>query len=287
MSPSTTLRPIRFDGDRRHALALATGEGGSPEAFASDVARALDEAERDGALLAYGLVARAHVDAVERLGFSCLGAAPALVRPLRISALASRLGVSAALSGALPGPALVAPFGGKRSPAVREITAPEPRVTRLWDRYSIDIGFAAERNARWVDARVFERLTARGYRVLVFEDGERYVIRAMCIYRVDGAHGWVAELLHDRTVPAMRAASHLLGLALRDMSARGVAAVSAWSLPHSGSSPMYMRHAFLPAARAAVPGDLVFYVRAIDPRVEGVATERHRWFLSGLDLEDV
>jgi len=46
----------------------------------------------------------------------------------------------------------------------------------------------------------------------------------------------VLELLHDRSVTGMRAASHLLGLALREMSDAGTASARAISLAHSGSS---------------------------------------------------
>lgn len=275
---------MRYDGERREAIALAPGEGIEERAYAAALEAALEEGRSRGALLAYGLVTRAHERALHALGFASLGDAPALARPLRVSALARGLGLSPRVAEALSGPRLVAPFGGRRRAAVREITAPEPRVTRLWDRYSIDVGFAAERNARWVDGRVFERLSERGYRVFVFEDGERYVIRAMCVFRVEGARGYVAELLHDRTVTAMGAASHLLGLAVREMSARGAETVAAWSFPHSGSSPMYMRHAFLPLPRRSRHA---FVVLPLDPRVDTAARERHRWFLSGLDLPDV
>jgi hypothetical protein len=130
-----------------------------------------------------------------------------------------------------------------------------------------------------------------GYRVFIFEDGDRYVIRALCIFRLkaepDGIYGNVVELLHDRSVAGMRAASHLLGLALREMSDAGAEAARAWSLVHSGSFPLYARHAFLPMPRnTSSTLDLRVGVRAFDPALGPIVAERHNWYLSGLDLED-
>jgi hypothetical protein len=63
----------------------------------------------------------------------------------------------------------------------------------------------------------------------------------------------------------------------------------AWSLPHSGSYPIYARHAFVsPRAglrfgtRATRVG-----VRAFDPDVEDVVALRERWYLSFLDVESL
>jgi len=285
--PPLALRPMRFDGERRWALALEMGPArGDTDAFIAGAQAAMARARRDGAALAYGFVDRRRsAEVFERLGWTSLGAAPALVRPLRLSAIASRLDVPELARTLLPKTPLVLPFGRQRRSGVREITTRDPRVTRLWDRFSIDVGAAIERSANFVGPRIWDRPDA-DYRVLIFEDGDRYVIRALCIFRVkaeaDGIYGHVVELLHDRSVAGMRAASHLLGIALREMSDAGADAARAWSLVHSGSFPMFARHAFLPAPRE---GGVDVGVCAFDPAIEHIVTDRQLWFLSGLDCD--
>ena len=287
-APPPALRPMRFDGERRWALALEMeADHDDLDEVLGSAERAMARAAQDGAALAYGFVDGRNASAVfERLGWTSLGPAPALVRPLRLSAAASRLNVPEAARMLLPKTPLVMPFGRRRRAGVREITTRDPRVTRLWDRFSIDIGVAIERNANFVGPRIWDRPDA-DYRVFIFEDGDRYVIRAMCIFRVkaeaDGIYGHVVELLHDRSVAGMRAASHLLGVALREMSDAGADAARAWSFVHSGSFPLFARHAFLPAGQAS---GLQVGVRAFDPEIEHIVTQRHLWFLSGLDFED-
>lgn len=279
---------MRFDGDRRWALALEMDPTHDDvETCIASAERAMARAKQDGAALAYGFVDAQYADTVfQRLGWTSLGAVPALVRPLRLSAVASRLEIPEAARSLLPKTPLVMPFGRGRRTGVREITTRDPRVTRLWDRFSIDIGVAVERNANFVGPRIWDRPDA-DYRVFIFEDGDRYVIRAMCIFRVkaeaDGIYGHVVELLHDRSVAGMRAGSHLLGVALREMADAGADAARAWSFVHSGSYPLLARHAFLPTART---GGRQIGVRAFDPEIEHAVTQRHLWFLSGLDFED-
>lgn len=284
------LRPMRFNGERRWALAVER-TGGSTDDLGTFVARSAAEialAERAGAALVYGFVDKGHAaEAFTRLGFESLGTITRLVRPLRLSAAATRLPMAArAFVPELP---LVLPFGGRPRDGVREITVRDPRVTRLWDRFSIDVAVAIERNASFVGPRIWDRPDA-DYRVLVFEDGDRYVIRALCIFRLkagaDGIHGHVVELLHDRSVAGMRAASHLLGLALREMSEAGADAAFGWSLIHSGSFPMFARHGFLPSSWGGSEHELALGVRALDSALGPIVTARHHWYLSGLDFED-
>ncbi|HVH41801.1 MAG TPA: hypothetical protein VM925_05640 [Labilithrix sp.] len=276
---------MRFDGDRRWALALEMDDDRDPRGFIASARESMARAEKDGAALVYGFVRARDADAVfAELGWSSLGQAPVLVRPLRLSAAVTRLDLPPAARAILPKTPLVLPFSRRRREGVREIATREPRVTRLWDRFSIDIPVAIERNATYVGPRIFDRADA-GYRAFVFEDGDRYVVRALCIFRVKAEHdalvGHVVELLHDRSVAGMRAASHLLGLAIREMSDAGAEAAYAWSLVHSGSFPLFARHAFLPARRG--PDALQVGVRAFDPALEGIVTERHHWYLSEMD----
>lgn len=283
---SLELRPMRFDGDRRWALALEMPVAESDGDFVASARAAMADAEKKGAALVYGLVpVRARDAVMGALGWTSVGPAPALVRPLRLGALGALTGVLPERARAfVPKVPLVAPFGGARQAAVREISTRDPRVTRLWDRFSIDIPVAIERNANFLGPRIFDR---EGYRVFVFEDGDRYVIRALCIFRSETSdgrtRGHIAELLHDRSVAGMRAASHLLGLAIRELSDAGADAVEAWSLVHSGSFPLFARHAFVPTQRGSRA--LEIGVRAFDPALHEVIVQRHHWYLSEIDSD--
>lgn len=250
------------------------------------LARTSVEATSQPAALAYVFLDARVADAIlEPLGWTSLGSAPVLVRPLRLAFAAERLLPSAA-RGLVPNVPLVVPFRSKRRAGVREIATFEPRFTRLWDRFCIDVGVAIERNAAYFGRRIFDRAASGGYRVFIFEDGDRYAVRAMCIFTVKDGTGYVMELLHDRSVTGMRAASHLLGLAVREMSDAGAEAAVAWSLTHSGSFPIYARHAFVPPPAPLRSKELRFGACAFDASLEDIVTKRERWYLSYLDADE-
>ena len=276
---------MRFRGERRPVLVCQHAD------FTRVAHVAQERGVQDGAALVYGFAGAPAARALQELGWESLGPVPSLVRPLRLSYAARRLKLPAAASGLLPGLPLVAPFGRRRRVGVREITSlpVDVRITRLWDRFSIDVGVALERNTGFFGWRIHER-AGSPYRIFILEDGDRYAIRAMCIFTVkqegDIRVGYVMELLHDRSVTGMRAASHLLGLALREMSDAGAEAARALSLPHSGSYPIYARHAFFSAAEPPGPRRELA-IRALDPDVEEAATRRDRWYVSYVDAMDV
>ena len=285
---SQVLRPMRFGGEREQVLAFEPRAGDDREAIVRDAEEASARAQAAGAVLGYGFVPARHAESVfDALGWKSLGPAPLLVRPLRLSSAAEAFKLPAAarsLFAALP---LVAPFGRARRSGFREIAVKDPRIDRLWDRFSIDVGVAFERNARTFEKRIFDGIEGSGRRVFIFEDGDRYAIRAMCIFAVKdderGRHGTIVELLHDRSVTGLRAASHLLGLALREMLDAGADAALAWSLASSGSYPIYARHAFFSPPEAFRSDDLRLGVRAFDADLDALVTQRDRWYLSYLD----
>jgi hypothetical protein len=282
---------MRFGGERKYALALEPSVASDRDDTVALAKAASARAKDEGAVLAYGFVGARDADAVfDALGWESLGPVPLLVRPLRLSSAAELVAVPPVARKLLSKLPLVAPFGRTRRTGFREIAVKEPRVSRLWDRFSIDVGVAIERNASTFDRRILDRL-ASGYRVFIFEDGDRYAIRAMCIFKIAddarGRHGYVMELLHDRSVTGMRAASHLLGLALREMLDAGAETALAWSLPHSGSYPIYARHAFFSPPERLRANDLRMGVCAFDPEIEDLVTQRDRWYVSYLDLDGV
>jgi hypothetical protein len=93
------------------------------------------------------------------------------------------------------------------------------------------------------------------------------------------------ELLHDPSVAGMRAASHLLGLAVRAMADDGADSVLAWALPHSPCFPVYALHGFFPLPERFRPIELHFGVRAFDTAAASLVTDRKQWYLSYLDAD--
>jgi hypothetical protein len=174
---------------------------------------------------------------------------------------------------------LLAPFGHRPRSGFRELTSADPRLSRLWGRFSVDVGVATERDPKLFAERVF----ADGrHRMFIVEDGDRYAIRGMCAFTVveedDRKVGHVVELLHDRSVQGLFGASHVLGLALRAMSDAGADLARAWSFTHSGSFPIFARHAFLPRKTARV-----IRVKPEDPTLTDFIAERRHWYVSSLD----
>lgn len=207
-----------------------------------------------------------------------LGPVPLVVRPLRLRAVARWLPLAARL----PGVPLVAPQRPSGT-GVREIFVREPRMTRLWERFSVDVGAAIERDAAFFAERVFDRMSTEGYRVMIVEDGDRYAVRAACVFVARAGEGRILELLHDRTLFGMRGASRLLGIALRELVAVGVDHASAWSLPQSGSFPMFARHGFLPVPARLHTAPQSLSVVAYASELEHVVSNRDRWYVSRLD----
>jgi hypothetical protein len=226
----------------------------------------------------------------KKLGWVSLDPVPFLLRPLRLSYAADRLKLPKALGALVPRMPLVAPFGRHRRKGVRELSAADPRMTQLWNRFSERIGIAVDRDDAYLQWRVYDRPDG-DYRTLVFENEDGSALRAMCVFTLKEKHGgrigYLMELLHDRTVGGMRAASHLLGLAVREMSDAGADSVLGWSLPHSPNYPIYVRHAFFPLPKRLRPVELHFGVRAFDRSIASTAEQRSAWYLSYLDADTV
>lgn len=173
---------------------------------------------------------------------------------------------------------LLAPFGRRPRKGFRELTGPQradPRLSRLWGRFSVDVGVAVERSARLFADRVAadDRL-----RMFIIEDGDRYAIRGMCSFLVREDVGEIVEVLHDRSVQGLIGASNVLGLALRAMSDEGATVARAWSFTHSGSFPILARHAFLPKK-----DERIIRVRPEDETLTDFVGERRHWYVSLMD----
>lgn len=176
---------------------------------------------------------------------------------------------------------LLAPFGRRPRKGFRELTGSQrvdPRLSRLWGRFSVDVGVAAERNTKLFADRV---AADDRHRMFIVEDGDRYAIRGMCLFIVRDRVGEIVELLHDRSVQGLMGASNVLGLALRAMSDEGATVARAWSFTHSGSFPIFARHAFLPKK-----DERTIRVRPEDETIAELSDfvrERRHWYVSLLD----
>lgn len=196
-------------------------------------------------------------------GSIVLAPLPVLERPLRVPGL---------------NVALLAPFGRRPRKGFRELTGAQrvdPRLSRLWGRFSVDVGVAVERSAKLFAERV---AADDRHRMFIVEDGDRYAIRGMCLFIVRENAGEVVELLHDRSVQGLMGASNVLGLALRAMSDDGATVARAWSFTHSGSFPIFARHAFLPKK-----DERTIRVRPDDETLADFVGERRHWYVSLLD----
>lgn len=243
----------------------------------------------DGAALIYGFPNGSSAPGFfKKLGWSPLDPVPFLLRPLRLSYAADKLKLPAAARAIVPSTPLVAPFGRRRRKGVVELASADARITKLWERFSTGIGVAIDRDARYFDWRVFRRPDA-GYRTFAFDDGTD--LKALVVFTIKDKHGgrigYVMEVLHDGTFAGKRAASHLLGLTIREMSDAGADSVLAWSMAHSPSFPIYARHAFFPLPERLRPIELHFGVRAFDDAIAGLVTQREQWYLSYLDADTV
>lgn len=287
---------MRIDGQRRLVLqsldTLTDADFRGQGLFISLAKKTFARAAAEGAALIYGFPnGNSAPGFFKKLGWLPLDPMPFLLRPLRLSYGAERLKLPKALRPLVPKMPLVAPFGRRRRAGVRELTGTDPRLTTLWERFSKGIGVAVDRDAAYLQWRLFDR-PGGDYRTLVLEEGGTdSQIRAMCSFTVKDKHGgrigYVMETMHDRTLGGIRAASHLLGLAIRDMSDQGADSVLAWSMQHSPSFPLYARHAFFPLPERFRPIELHVGVRAFDESVAPIVNRRESWYISYLDSDTV
>ena len=252
MDDGIRFSAMRLGGERQPVVVCSAG--------ASFVARATRAEEEEKAALVMGLAPLADVTALEARDWERVGAVPTLERKLRVL-------------GRVP---LVFPLRPRKG--VRDISdlPADVRITRLWDRFSVDIGYALERTTKLFAWRIDGEPDGRR-RTIIFEDGDRYAIRALCIFTVKDGIGYVLELLHDRSITGMRAALHLLGLALKQMSDDGASAARAISLPHSGSYALFALHAFFASKESTA-----LMVKA-GPDVPDSIVVRERWYVSYID----
>lgn len=283
---------MRIEGARRLVVqsldTMTDSEFRGRGLFVTLAKRTFARASEEGAALVYGFPNgnSAH-GFFQKLGWTSVAPIPFLIRPLRLPYIADRL-----TRGRLPKrfvpdfPLLVS----RPSPAaeVLYLNESDERVTRLWHRFSRGIGIAVERDARFLQWRLFEKPGER-YRTLAFRRGTEFI--ALCSFDVKTKHGgrigYVMELLHDPSAEGRQAGSHLLALAIATMADEGADSALAWAFPHSLNFMTYARNAFLPLPERLRPIELHFGARAFDPAIARAVADRKSWYLSYLDSDTV
>jgi GNAT superfamily N-acetyltransferase len=284
---------LRIGGQRRLALqSLDTLTGPDFRGrglFVTLAKRMFERASESGVACIYGFPNgnSAH-GFFKKLGWRSLDPVPFLIRPLRLDYVAARLKIGDRVRSFLPDVPLRNPFGKTSNDAVREVHSADERMTRLWNRFASKIGVAVDRDAAYLQWRLFDK-PDEAYRTLVLEDGGE--LRALCSFAVKDKHGgrigYVMELLCDPSARGLLAASTLLGAAVRSMSDEGADAVLAWVLPNSLTMPVFVRHLFFTLPEKLRPIELHFGVRAFDASVASIVGDRKNWYLSYLDSDTV
>lgn len=286
---------MRINGERRLVLqsldTLTDADFRGQGLFVSLAKQTFARAAAEGAALIYGFPnGNSAPGFFKKLGWTALDPMPFLLRPLRLSYAAERLKLPRALRAFVPRLPLIAPFGRRRPSGLRVLAHADARLTLLWERFSKGIGVAIDRDATYLQWRVFAR-PGDDYRMVALEDERTDQLIAMCTFTVKDKHGgrigYVMELMHDQTPAGRRGASRLLGLAVRDMSDEGADSVLAWSLRGSPSFPIYVRHGFVKLPERFRPVELHFGVRAFDNSVASLVGRRESWYLSYLDSDTV
>lgn len=223
-----------------------------------------------------------------RLGWTRLDPVPFLIRPIRLSYLASRAGLAAvAHTKALRWP--LARGAPTSLPARMELRTPATfgdDVDQLWRQFSTDVGVGVVRDARYLTWRYLHHPVFRyGVRGL-YEAGE---LRGLVIWRVAEKHGghigYVMELMVEPSREDV--AALLLRTAIGEMAAAGAEVALAWQLEHSPLQAVYRRAGFLPLPVSWRPIELHFGARWLGEPMGYPLGNRASWYLSYTDSDTV
>lgn len=252
--------------------------------------RTYERAALEGAALVYGFPNgnSAH-GFFKKLDWRPLDPVPFLIRPLSLRFAAERLHLPAGLVAGTPDVQIRNPLGGLvMGRGLVELQRADERVTHLWERFARRVGVAVERDASYLQWRLFEK-PGESYRTLAMErDGE---LDALCSYTVKDKHGgrigYVMELLCEPSPRGLLAASRLLGASVRAMAADRADSALAWCFHHSFTFPVFVRHLFVPLPIKLRPIELHFGARALDHSLASLIEQRSAWYISYLDSDTV
>lgn len=207
-----------------------------------------------------------------KLGWSRLGRAPFLFKPLRTGFFTRRL-FPAAMNYPLAFP--------RRSCAdIRRITAFDEQIDELWRRFAGTRFCAVERTRGYMNWRLINCPSAiyDCYGSFV-RDELRSFVATHTADKHGGKIGYVMEALGDHTLP------NLLEDAVARLKADGVEVVLAWCLRSSPNRQSYSRAGFLPLPSHFSP-EINFGACAFSAPAEPI-TNCENWYLSYLDSDSV
>lgn len=287
-----SLLPHPFRVEGRVRLATQAIDGLTDErcrgrgVFVDLVSTGREMAQREGMAVIYGFPNNKSGPAFwSKLGWTRLGTAPFLIRPLRTRYFLSRVPrVGRALSRLpdvpLPAPREVRP-DGRIEPAVWD-----GELDGVWERFAAGIGLAVQRDAAFLRWRFGEKPGA-GYEARVLRRDGR--VEGLVVWSVKEKHGgsigYLMELLHAPERPDDGRA--LLSLAIRAMARAGADAVLAWSYDHSPNHAVYRRTGFVHMPERLRPIELNFGVQALDPALDARVRDVRSWYLSYADSDTV
>lgn len=252
--------------------------------------RTYERASSDGAALVYGFPngSSAH-GFFKKLDWKPLDPVPFLIRPLSLRFAAERLKLPARLVAATPNLPIWNSFRSLgRDGDIVELARADDRVSRLWQRFARRVDVAVERDAGYLQWRLFDK-PAETYHTLVVERNGEF--DALCSYTVKDKHGgrigYVMELLCDPSLRGLHAASRLLGASVRGMVRERADSALAWCFSHSLTFPVFARHLFVPLPVRLRPIELHFGARAFDRSLAPLIERRSAWYISYLDSDTV
>ncbi len=207
-----------------------------------------------------------------KLGWSCVGPAPMLVKPLRAGLFLKRFHRFL--------PDFPLPTFLPAMPAIEEITTFDNGVDDVWSAFSKrnQIKLALRRNAEFLNWRLFEHPSVR-YRAFTFQDR---AYAAICIEEKHGGKiGYIMDAFGDDD--AVRKLIEGLSLLIRDS---GADAIFAWNLPHVSNYKAYISAGFLSLPDRIRPIRLNFGGRPLKSDIKDFE-HPHQWHISYLDSDTV
>jgi len=228
--------------------------------------------EEAGAAAVYGFPnANAGPGWFGRLGWTRLGSAPFLFRPLRANYFLRR--VSRRL------PQIPLPYFKRPSASVQALGREDlPYMEEAWLRFSRSIACAVERDAEYLRWRIFDHPTET-YRVLG-NGADSFVVGSLA-EKHGGRIGYLMEAVGPpRDLPGMIVAL------VHEHAEAEADAVLAWCPRWAPNYGAYRAAGFYPLPDRFRPIDISFGARQLDGR-QSALTKGESWYLSYLDSDTV
>lgn len=243
-------------------------------------------ADQHGGAALYGVASRTSAPGFfNKLGWTRLGSAPFLIKPLRAGYFARRLmGRVGSIFDSLPlSIAEVDP-----DPRIRRIERFGPEVDSLWDAFAAKIPCAVDRTHEMLNWRFADHPAAH-YETLAVDSPDG-ALRAFVTWHLarnkhGGTIGYIMEAMGkpDANLEVAR----LITAAVAEMRHSGADVVLAWSAPHAPNYKAFRRAGFWPMPDKIRPIELYFGARALMPEATPVVAGAEAWYISYFDSDTV